>query len=246
MSQSTPRLVVEKLQKSFRKTKAVESISLSILPGERLALIGPNGAGKSTTVKMITGQILPDEGSIHIDGHRIDAEPLLAKTLTGYVPQHLSLYPFLTGREVLEFVAGVREVPKAEQRIEALLERFGLREAQHRITREYSEGMARKLSIACAIMGDPALLVLDESFAGLDPRASADVRAVIHERSEQGAAVLFVSHQLEAMERLCERVILIDEGRVSASLCADELAEVRQEKEGLNGWYIRHTKSLSS
>ena len=245
MTPNTPRLVVEELEKSFRKNKAVESVSLSINPGERLALIGPNGAGKSTTVKMITGQILPDKGRIHIDGHRIDAEPRLAKSLTGYVPQHLALYPFLTGREVLEFVAGVREVEDAKVRIDALLERFGLQNAQHRITREYSEGMARKLSIACAIIGDPALLVLDESFAGLDPRASADVKAVIHERSSQGAAVLFVSHQLEAMERLCNRVVLIDSGRITGTLSEEELEAVRGSSEGLNGWYIQHTPSLA-
>ena len=94
MTQAPPRLVVRDLLKSFRKTKAVDSVSFSLAPGERLAIIGPNGAGKSTTVKMITGQILPDAGEVHIDGHRIDAEPLLAKTLTGYVPSTWSSIPF--------------------------------------------------------------------------------------------------------------------------------------------------------
>ena len=242
MSDTAPRLIIADLKKTFRKTVAVDSVSLNIEAGERLAIIGPNGAGKSTTVKMITGQVLPDGGTIHVDGHRIDSEPLLAKQLTGYVPQHLSLYPFLTGREVLEFVASVRAVSDASGKVDALLERFQLSEAQHRMTREYSEGMARKLSIACAIIGDPALLVLDESFAGLDPRASADVRRVVHERAEAGAAVLFVSHQLEAMERLCNRVVLIDKGRVRATLNENELAAVRETPKGLNGWYITHTE----
>ena len=242
MTDSPPRLVVEGLKKAFRKTTAVASVSFSIAPGERLAIIGPNGAGKSTTVKMITGQILPDAGSVHVDGHRIDAEPLLAKTMTGYVPQHLQLYPFLTGREVLEFVAGVREIKDPQPRIDSLLARFALTDAQHRMTREYSDGMARKLSIACAIIGDPALLVLDESFAGLDPRAAADVRAVVHERAAAGAAVLFVSHQLDAMERLCNRVILIDSGQVAGCLDGDELEAVRNQPEGLNGWYLAHTQ----
>jgi ABC-2 type transport system ATP-binding protein len=241
MTDTPPRLVVDGLQKAFRKTIAVASVSFSIAPGERLAIIGPNGAGKSTTVKMITGQILPDAGAIHIDGHRIDDEPLLAKTLTGYVPQHLQLYPFLTGREVLEFVAGVREIVDPKARIDTLLARFALTDAQHRMTREYSDGMARKLSIACAIIGDPALLVLDESFAGLDPRATADVRAVVHERSTSGAAVLFVSHQLEAMERLCNRVLLIDGGRVTGTLDEDGLRRVRAQPDGLNGWYLERT-----
>ena len=245
MNDSPPRLVVEGLQKAFRKTTAVASVSFSIAPGERLAIIGPNGAGKSTTVKMITGQILPDAGSVHVDGHRIDAEPLLAKTMTGYVPQHLQLYPFLTGREVLEFVAGVREITDPQPRIDSLLARFALTDAQHRMTREYSDGMARKLSIACAIIGDPALLVLDESFAGLDPRAAADVRTVVHERAAAGAAVLFVSHQLDAMERLCNRVLLIDSGQVAGSLNEDELEAVRGQPEGLNGWYLAHTQPES-
>lgn len=241
MTAPTARLAVRDLQKSFRKTTAVTSVSFEVAAGERLAVIGPNGAGKSTTVKMITGQTLPDGGEVYIDGHRIDAEPLLAKTLTGYVPQHLELYPFLTGREVLDFVAGVRKVPNAAPLIDDLLERFNLGDAQHRMTREYSDGMARKLAISCALIGQPSLLVLDESLAGLDPRAAADVRAVVHERAEAGAAVLFVSHQLEVMERLCDRVLLIDAGRVTATLDRDAFAAVREQDGGLNTWYLDQT-----
>ena len=237
----TPRLVVHDLQKTFRKTTAVESISFELRAGERLAVIGPNGAGKSTTVKMITGQILPDGGQVTIDGHRIDAEPLLARTLTGYVPQHLALYPFLTGREVLEFVANVRQIADAAGPIDRLLDQFALTEAQHRLTREYSEGMARKLAISCALLGDPPLLVLDESLAGLDPRAAADVRTVVQERAEAGAAVLFVSHQLEVMERLCDRALLINSGRVTAHLDGPDMQKVSTAPDGLTGWYLSHT-----
>ena len=121
------------------------------------------------------------------------------------------------------------------------MDRFDLTEAQHRMTREYSEGMARKLAIACALLGEPALLVLDESLAGLDPRAADDVRAVVRERAEAGAAVLFVSHQLEVMERLCDRVLLIDGGRATGRLQREELAEVRETDGGLVGWYLNQT-----
>ena len=133
------------------------------------------------------------------------------------------------------------ELAPLQELIDRLLERFCLADAQHRMTREYSEGMARKLAIACALLGEPSLLVLDESLAGLDPRAAADVRAVVQERAEAGAAVLFVSHQLEVMERLCDRVILIDNGRVTAQLTPEEFATVRAQESGLVGWYLEHT-----
>ncbi len=239
-----PRLDVRGLVKRFRQLTAVDGFYLTIAPGELVGLVGPNGAGKSTAIKIMTGQLLADAGQVLIDGHDIAAEPLLARTRLGYVPQELTLYPFLTGREVLEFVAEVRQMPPpdAAAAIDELLARFRLTEAQHRLAREYSEGMARKLAISAALLGDPALLILDESLNGLDPRASAEVKAVVAARLRQGTAVLLVSHILEHLERLCSRVVLLHRGRVIHALDRADLDRMRAAGETLEELFLAHTE----
>ena len=241
MTVSAPRLRVHQLAKSFGRLQAVNGVSFEIAPGEILGLIGPIGAGKSTTVRIITGQLLADSGQVEVDGDRIDARPIEARRRTGYVPQRLDLYPFLTGREVLKFVADTHEVSDGNSRIDGLLERFGLADAQHRLTREYSEGMARKLAVAAALVGDPAVLVLDESLAGLDPRAGAEVKAVIRERLEAGSGVLMVSHSLEVLERLSHRVVILDGGQVQTTLDAEHMNALRQSTETLEDRFLAHT-----
>ena len=240
---SAPILEVQHLEKAFRKTPAVAGLDLTVRPGELLGLIGPNGAGKSTTVKMITGQLLPDRGRVLIAGRDITREPLAAKRLIGYVPQDVALYPFLTGRELLEFVAEVRGVPAPEARatLDALLERFHLAEAQNRMTREYSEGMARKLAIAAALIGRPPLLLLDESLNGLDPRAASEVKTILKEELARGTAVVLVSHILDVLERLCTHVVLIDRGRAVASLDRPALVDLTAAGTTLEDFFIAHT-----
>lgn len=244
MTEKTPRLVVRGLQKRYRSLVALSDLSFEVSGGELLGLVGPNGAGKSTTVKIICGQILADAGHVHIDGHDVVQSPLDAKRATGYVPQELDLHPFLTGRELLELVAGIRGIPggEAAPRIDGLLARFMLTEDQHRMTREYSEGMARKLAVACALVGDPAVLILDESLSGLDPRAAAEVKAVIRERLEAGTAVVLVSHMLDVVERLCTRVVLVDDGRVVASLGSEALATLAQRGDTLESFFLNETQ----
>ncbi|MEZ4268809.1 MAG: ABC transporter ATP-binding protein [Myxococcota bacterium] len=243
MSTPPPRLAVSGLRKGYRGILAVEDVSLEIAPGELCGVIGPNGAGKSTTARILTGQILPDAGEVSIDGHRIDREPLVARRLTGYVPQELSLYPFLTGRETLAFVGAVRGLGDTEldATIDALLARLGLSAAQHRMAREYSEGMARKLAIGCALLGDPPLLVLDESLNGLDPRAAAELKDVLRERVSAGATVLLVSHELDVLERLCSSIVLIDRGRVTATLDRAGLDAMRAGGHSLEAFFLEQT-----
>ena len=238
-----PCLAVRDLRKRFRGTVAVDGLSLDVWPGEVLGLIGPNGAGKSTTVKIISGQLLADEGSVLVGGHDVVAEPLAARRLTGYVPQDVDLYPFLTGRELLEFVAAARDVDGAAAPgiIDDLLERFRLTEAQHRLTREYSEGMARKLAVASALIGRPAVLILDEALTGLDPRAVAEVKAVVRSRLAKGVGVVLVSHLLEVVERLSHRVVLVDRGRVAGSLARSEIDERLARGETLEAYFLEHT-----
>ena len=238
-----PCLAVRDLRKRFRGTVAVDGLSLDVWPGELVGLIGPNGAGKSTTVKIISGQLLADEGSVLVGGHDVVAEPLAARRLTGYVPQDVDLYPFLTGRELLEFVAAARDVDGAAAPgiIDDLLERFRLTEAQHRLTREYSEGMARKLAVASALIGRPAVLILDEALTGLDPRAVAEVKAVVRSRLAKGVGVVLVSHLLEVVERLSHRVVLVDRGRVAGSLARSEIDERLVRGETLEAYFLEHT-----
>ena len=238
-----PCLAVRDLRKRFRGTVAVDGLSLDVWPGELVGLIGPNGAGKSTTVKIISGQLLADEGSVLVGGHDVVAEPLAARRLTGYVPQDVDLYPFLTGRELLEFVAAARDVDGAAAPgiIDDLLERFRLTEAQHRLTREYSEGMARKLAVASALIGRPAVLILDEALTGLDPRAVAEVKAVVRSRLAKGVGVVLVSHLLEVVERLSHRVVLVDRGRVAGSLARSEIDERLARGETLEAYFLEHT-----
>ena len=239
----TRRLEVTGLVKRFRGKEAVAGVDFRVEPGELVGLIGPNGAGKSTTVKMITGQLLSDEGQILIAGQDLRQEPAVARRMTGYVPQDVVLYPFLTGREVLQFVGRVHALTDevAAERIDSLLTRFQLREAQHKMTREYSEGMARKLAIAVALMGDPQLLVLDESLNGLDPRAAAEVKAIVREQVAAGKSVLWVSHMLEVVERLATRVVVMDRGQIVREWSRAELDTQLHAGKTLEALFLEHT-----
>ncbi|MBL8787079.1 MAG: ABC transporter ATP-binding protein [Deltaproteobacteria bacterium] len=243
----TPALEIRGLAKRFRATVAVDGVDLDVFPGELVGLIGPNGAGKSTTVKILTGQLLADRGQVRVGGHDVVGDPLAAKRATGYVPQELELYPFLTGRELLELVATIRglDATTAQAAIDSLLERFRLTPAAHRMTREYSEGMARKLSICAALLGNPPLLVLDESLNGLDPRAAAEVKAVIREELARGTAIVLVSHILDVLERLCTRVVLIDQGRVVKVLDRAALDALSATGTTLETFFIENTGGAS-
>jgi len=213
-------LSVESVSKRFHRVVAVDGVRLTVRRGELLGLIGPNGAGKSTTLSMCCGDLLPDTGRILIAGHDVADDPLAARRAFGYVPQRLRLFPFLTGAELLALVAEVKGLPTAEGRAQAdaLLAQLALAEARDRLTREYSEGMARKLSLAVALLGRPPLLVLDESLNGLDPRAAAELKSMLRAHCEQGGAVVIAGHVLETMERLCSRVVLLHRGRVVGDL----------------------------
>ena len=242
-SSAPPTLEVRGLVKRFRRVEAVSGLNLTVAPGELVGLIGPNGAGKSTTVKVATGQLVADAGQVLVAGVDVGRAPIEALRRTGYVPQRVSLFPFLTGREVLEFVASARGLspPEAAPRMEALLKRFHLTDAQHRLTREYSDGMARKLAVAAALLDEPPLLVLDEALTGLDPRAVAEVKDVLAERRERGAAVLVVSHLLDSLERIASRVVLIDHGKTQATLSRADLDAMTARGETLEAFFLAHT-----
>ncbi len=209
-------LEVAGLTKRYRHIKALDGVNLTVQPGEFIGFIGPNGAGKTTAMRCIAGQLLPDEGKISVGGCSVIDDPVRARGQVGYVSQDLAIYPYLTGEEFLRFVADARGVPGAEQdaRVEDLLEMTELTEARSRILREYSGGMARKIAIAAALIARPPLLLLDESFVGLDPESTFALCQRFSRFCEEGGAILLSSHILDMLERVCTRVVLLDRGQI--------------------------------
>jgi ABC-2 type transport system ATP-binding protein len=210
-----------------RKVTAVDALDLQIEQGEIFGFVGPNGAGKTTTIKMLMGLIYPTSGSARIFDDPIPSQR--AKARLGYLPENPAYYEFLTGREALRFYGRLSRVPDAEldRRCDALLEQVGLAAAADRQIRKYSKGMQQRLGIAQAIVGDPALVVLDEPMSGLDPVGRKEVRDLILELRAQGKTVFFSTHILPDVETLCDRVGVIlggklrDVGRIDDLLSAD-------------------------
>ena len=241
-----PVLAIQGLVKRFRSITAVDGVDLTIRPGEFVGLIGPNGAGKTTTMRCISGELAPDEGSVTVGGVSTTDAPIKARAQLGYVPQELELYRYLTGEEFLRFVADVRGVPEGRQdrRLEELLELTELTEARNRIIREYSGGMARKIAIAAALIARPPLLLLDESFVGLDPESTFALRQYLVEFCRQGGAVVLSSHILDMVERTCDRVVILAAGQIRRDLDADQLKEALGpdgEHETLTELYLETT-----
>jgi len=209
-------LNVKNLTKKFRSTLAVDDISFDVKPGEFVGLIGPNGAGKSTLMNCTVGRILPGSGSIRVNGIDVVQDTLGARRALGFVPQDLDLHGYLTGEEYLFFIGELRGVPKErlEEEAHELLELCEIMDARHRVVKEYSGGMARKLAISGALMGSPPLLLLDESFVGLDPESTWKIRERLRKHCEHGGAILLSSHILEMLERVCTRIVMMKSGKI--------------------------------
>ena len=226
MSESNGKLLeVDDLVKRYRKLVAVDQTCFDVGPGEFVGLIGPNGAGKSTTMGCIAGVLALDEGSITVADVDVASEPVESRKQIGFVPQDLELYDYLTGEEFLRFVGAVRDVDQAtfDDQIEHLLEITELADAKDRVIKEYSGGMARKIAICSALVGPPALLLLDESFVGLDPESTWRIRQELSDYCENGGAILISSHILDMVERMCSRVLIMVEGTIERDLAADEM-----------------------
>ena len=209
-------LEIEKLAKTYRRLVAVDGVDLRIGPGELVGFIGPNGAGKSTTMNCIAGLVTPDSGSISVAGVDAISNPIGARQHLGVVPQHLHLYSYLTGAEYLAFVGDVRGMDSAQRDAEVtdLLALCELTEARDRIVNEYSGGMARKLAICAALIGSPKLLLLDESFVGLDPESTHRIRHRLRAHCNGGGSILLSSHVLDMLERMCTRIVMLVDGTV--------------------------------
>ena len=222
---------VRELSKRFAEKEAVRGISFRAAPGEITGLLGPNGAGKSTTIKMIVGALAPTAGSVLVCGHDVAEEPLAAKRRFGYVPESGAMYQTLTPHEYLSLVAELHDLPRetAAERIEQLLGAFQVGDAVSRQIAALSKGTRQKVLIASALLHDPDVVLFDEPLNGLDVNAALTFRRLVEGMAERGKTIVFCSHILDVVERLCGRVILMDAGRIAADgATADLLAGAAQ------------------
>ncbi|HEY7391517.1 MAG TPA: ABC transporter ATP-binding protein [Bryobacteraceae bacterium] len=197
---------------------AVDNVSFQARPEEVTGYLGPNGSGKSTTMKMITGLLQITSGEIRFQGERIQHDLIAYKQRMGYVPEDPYLYPHLTGLEYLVMVAQLRNLPSkpAAQRVDGLLRLFSLHGDRHVPISSYSKGMRQKILLSAALLHDPDLILLDEPFSGLDVASALVMRSLIRELAARGKVVLFSSHELEIVERVCSHVVILHRGKVAA------------------------------
>jgi ABC-2 type transport system ATP-binding protein len=220
-------LEVRGLRKTFARP-AVDGLDLTIAPGEFYALLGPNGAGKTTTLRMITGLLKPDAGSVHVFGVDARKDPRGAKSLLAWLPDEPMLYDKLTPLEYLEFVAGLWGMPAelAQRRAQELLERLQLWAHRDELCEGFSRGMKQKAVLAGALVHDPRLLILDEPLTGLDASIAREVKDLLLERVRAGGTVILTTHILEVAERLVDRIGIMQHGKLVAE---GTLAELRSE-----------------
>ena len=218
-------LELRNTSKRFSGVDAVTDVSFSVLAGEVTGYLGPNGSGKSTTMKMITGLIEPTSGEILFKGEPIQQDPIGFKQRLGYVPEEPHLYPHLTASEYLTMVAQLRDLPfrLTAERIDELLKLFALHGDRHSAISGYSKGMRQKVLLIAALLHNPDLVLLDEPFSGLDLSSAFILRGLIQELAGRGKVLLFSSHELETVERLCARVIILHRGRVVANDKVEDL-----------------------
>ncbi|MBO4976317.1 MAG: ABC transporter ATP-binding protein [Lachnospiraceae bacterium] len=196
--------------------KAVDHLNLEIAPGDIYGFIGHNGAGKTTTIKAITGIIDFEEGEILVDGVSVRKDPLTCKRKIAYIPDNPDLYEYLTGIQYLNFIGDIFQVPvsEREERIRKYGELFELMPALGDLISSYSHGMKQKLAIISALLHKPSLMILDEPFVGLDPKASVLLKEVMRQMCEEGTAIFFSTHVLEVAEKLCNKVAIIKDGKL--------------------------------
>ncbi len=229
MTSPPPALLdIRELSKSFGSFRAVDRVSLAVAPGEIFGFLGPNGAGKTTTIKLMTGLLKPDAGSVRICGFDLAREPSQCKQRTGYIPDRPYLYEKLTGDEFLQFIASLYRLPekKFEANSARLLELFDLTPWRHHLIESYSHGMRQKLIITSAFMLEPPLIVVDEPMVGLDPKSGRIVKELFRSRARQGTTIFLSTHSLEIAQELCDRIAIIVEGRLRA---VGDMASLQRE-----------------
>ncbi len=218
-------LKIDHFTKTYGEKKAVDDLTLHIRQGEIYGFIGHNGAGKTTTLKSVAGIMQFDSGEILIDGTSIQKDPIGCKKKMAYIPDNPDLYEFMTGMQYLNFVGDIFAIPAAQrkQRIEALADTFELTGDLNQPISAYSHGMKQKLAIISAWIHEPKLILMDEPFVGLDPKASHILKGMMREVCNQGGAIFFSTHVLEVAEKLCDKVAIIKGGKLIRSGTMEEV-----------------------
>ncbi|MFC3192790.1 ABC transporter ATP-binding protein [Marinicella sediminis] len=223
----------EQLSKSYGQFVAAEDISFEVQPGEVFGLLGPNGAGKSTTINCISGLLKPSLGEVSINGYSVLSEAVKAKQSLGLVPQDLAIYEDLTGQENLNFWGQAYGLSgrQLKDRMSTVLQQVGLESRAADLVSTYSGGMKRRLNFACAILHEPRALLLDEPTVGVDPQSREHLLSAVENLKSTGTAVLYTTHYMEEAERLCDRLAIIDHGKIIASGTLAELRSHMGEKD---------------
>jgi len=224
-------IVFDGLTRRFGDLVAVDRVTLAIPRGQICGYLGPNGAGKTTTVKMATGMLAPTAGRALIDGHDIAREPLAAKGAIGVVPESGALYENLTPREYLTLVGRLYHLGRDEAQAKAsdFLRLFGIADEADRVMRTFSRGMRQKVLISAALMHNPSVLFLDEPLSGLDANTALVLKELLRELASQGKTVFYCSHVLEVVEKICDRVVILNRGRIVADGDVEELKDMTHQ-----------------
>jgi ABC-2 type transport system ATP-binding protein len=231
------------LTKRFNGIPAVQDVSFTLRPGEILGYVGPNGAGKSTTVKMIIGLLEPSEGLVRFEGRSVLDDLAGFQARIGYVPEEPHLYPHLSGREYLQLVGRLRGIERGvlESKIDEFLRLFSLWDDRHCVVSAYSKGMRQKILLSAALLHNPDLLILDEPLSGLDVTSALVLRELVEGLAARGRMILYSSHVLDVLEKVCSQVLILCKGRVAAHDSIEHLRQSTHESslEGIFGQLTR-------
>ncbi len=230
------------LTKVYGDLTAVNSVNLTVEPGEVFGFLGPNGAGKTTTIKMMAGLLQPTAGSAQICGFDVQKDPLRAKAVTGFIPDRPYLYEKLTAEEFMAFVARLYDMRDPSRRIAELLELFGLSDWSDELVENFSHGMKQRLVMASSLLHEPKVLVVDEPMVGLDPRGARLVKDLFRDLAAKGVTVFMSTHTLEIVENMCTRVAIINKGEIIAEGSVADLGRMaRMENSHLEPIFLKLT-----
>ncbi len=225
MESIQPVIEISNLHKSYSKNQVLKGINLNVYPGQIIGYIGPNGAGKSTTAKIICGLLSNFEGEVRVKGISVKENPLAVKKLIGYVPELAELYEVLTPHEFLSFMADLYEIPRqqAEERFTKMLSAFGLSNNLHQRMETFSKGMRQKVLIVSGLMHNPEVIILDEPLSGLDANSVIIVKELLSKLAASGKTIFYSSHMMDVVEKISDRIVLINHGVIAADGTIEEL-----------------------
>ena len=236
---------LDQVTKSYGQKTAVKDLTLEIAAGELFAFLGPNGAGKTTTIKMMVGLLFPTSGRVLIGGHDLRTDGERARRLLSYVPDQPFLYEKLTGREFLQFIADMYEIPddEARRRIDEVIDLFNLADFVDDLTERYSHGMRQRTVFASALVHQPKVLIVDEPTVGLDPRSVRILKDLLRKQADEGTTVFLSSHSLDVVEELADRIAIVDHGRLISCGTLQQLRSHAASDGSLEDVFLRLTEA---